>query len=376
MSRATNTELRAGDSPWHDHLVQYSVAVFVVALATILTFWTIPGSNIHFFEWFQAGVVVTAWYGGVGPGVLAATVSSLVIDYDFIPPLHAFGMGPSDLLRLVIFEAVAILTSLLSGRLKRANAELTRGQEELEERILERTKELSTANLSLIREIAQRNEAEKAILDVSNREQRRLGQDLHDGLSQTLAGVKLMTERVKREIQAGTQPESGRVALIEARLSEALTFVDTVSRGLYPVELETNGLMAALDELTKNTARVHPMICTFVCQRPVSLADSAVANHVYRIAQEAMANAVKNGHAQRIRVRLLARGNRVVMTVADNGIGLKNAPVRKGMGIKLMEHRAQIINGRLRFRSGGRAGTFIRCSFPAGPGEEGLPHGR
>jgi len=367
---------RAGLPAWPRQASVYCLATALVAAAAGLTQVTMPNYNTHFFEWFQAAVVLTAWVGGVGPGVVAAIQSSLVIDYFSLPPYHAFQLGPNDLARVLIFGAVAILTSLLSGKLKRANAVLTRSQEELEERIRERTQELSLANKSLVREIAQRNEAEKAILDVSNREQRRLGQDLHDGLSQTLAGVKLMTERVKRELQDGAPPDSGKVALIEARLAEALTFVDTVSRGLYPVELESNGLMAALEELTRNTGRVHPLACRFLCPRPVSVADGAVANHVFRIAQEAVANAVKHAQAARLHVRLVRSGPRVDLSIADNGVGLGRVPGRNGMGMKLMEQRARIMNGTLRVRSGLRGGTVVRCSFPSGSLEQAGSHGR
>jgi signal transduction histidine kinase len=356
---------RPGVAAWRLQAWRYLFATVLVAAAGILTSVTMPDHTTNSFEWFQAAVVLAAWYGGVGPGVVAAIQSSLVIDYVFLPPYFAFDLGPSDLVRVLIFCAVAILTSLLNGKLKRANADLTRGQRDLETKIRERTMELSAANRNLVQEIAQRNEAEQAILDVSNREQRRLGQDLHDGLSQTLAGVKLMTERVKRELQSGAPPDPGKVALIETRLAEALTFVETVSRGLYPVELESNGLMAALEELARNTGRLHPMDCRFRCPRPVAVSDGAVANHVFRIAQEAVANAVKHARAKRIQVRLTRRGARIVLAVADDGVGLAGAPARNGMGMKLMEHRARIMNGHLRVISGVRGGTVVRCSFPA-----------
>lgn len=320
-------------------LLSYGFAFLTSVFAGLLTRWTDPFLHTtYFFEFFQAAVVLSAWYGGLGPGVVAATVSFLILDYYFVPPINVFTIGP-DLLRLIVFGAVAILTSALSAKLRKANRRLTK-------------------------EISQRMESEKAIMEISNREQRRLGQDLHDGLSQTLAGIKLMTERVKQELKEKSAPETTKMAVIESRLAEALTFVDTVSRGLYPVELETNGLMAALEELAVKISKVYPVVCRFQCRRPVPLHDSATANHVYRIAQEAVINAIKGGKAKRIHLKLYHRGDHVILTVADDGIGLGNGPLRKGMGLKLMEYRTRVINGSLRFRSRPNGGTWVRSSFP------------
>jgi signal transduction histidine kinase len=142
------------------------------------------------------------------------------------------------------------------------------------------------------------------------------------------------------------------------------------------VELETNGLMAALDELSAKISSVHPVDCKFICRKPISLYDSATANHVYRIAQEAVMNAIKGGKAKRINIRLSGFGDRVRLDVSDNGVGIGNAPVRNGMGLKLMEYRARIINGSLRIWSRPKGGTFVRCFFPlqieTGGSENGL----
>jgi signal transduction histidine kinase len=306
----------------------------------------------------------------MGPGLFAATMSFLVIDYFFIVPAGSWSLGP-HLLRLLVFGLVAVLTSYLNGKMKKSKTELEElhheleiANKQLEHRIEMRTEELLISNKKLINEIEERAKAERAILEVSNREQRRLGQDLHDGLSQSLAGVKLMAERVKQTLNRAGSPESDKVATIETRLAEALGYVDNVSRGLYPVELETNGLMAALEELAVKISRVHPVSCKFICPKPIQIYDSAVANNVYRIAQEAVVNGIKGGKASRINIRLSSEGDRARLDIADNGIGIGHGPMRNGMGLKLMEYRARIINGGLRIRAGKKSGTFVRCIFP------------
>jgi signal transduction histidine kinase len=340
-------------------------------VALLLTKQIRPFADSHFFELFQAAVVLSAWFGGVGPGVLAATLSFLLIDYYFIVPINAFLFNPVDEWRFIVFEAVAVLTGSLSGKLKRAYVELGRAHDQLEVRIEERTQQLSQANRHLRAEIEQRAQAEKALLDISNREQRRLGQDLHDGLAQILTGVKFMTNSLQKDLADKALPESERMGVIESQLRDALTYVDTISRGLYPVELETNGLMAALDELSEKSSKVYSVACRFVRWKNISIDDGAVANHLYRIAQEAVINAIKGGKAKKIHIRLFQRKHELVLSVADNGVGLGNAAMRKGMGMKMMEYRARIIKGTLQFRSRRNGGTLVRCAFREG-GNRGI----
>jgi signal transduction histidine kinase len=342
----------------------YGVAIMASVLAWAVTTWVSPFmASASFYEFFHMAVVVSAFYGGLGPGILSATLSFLMLDYFFVPPLNAWALGP-HLLRLILFETLAIVTSLLSGRLKKAKRELERAQVGLEDRIQRRTEELSQTNERLVEEVAQRLEAEKAILEVTDREQRRLGQDLHDGLCQTIAGARLMVEDLRGKVGSGSQDLT---ETIEGQLTEALDQAYTISRGLYPVELETNGLMSALEELVAKMSKIHPVRCQFRCPRSVDIRDNAVATHLYRIAQEAVINAIKGGKAGRIHVRLGHRGPMMVLSIADNGTGLAGGPARQGMGLKSMEHRARLINAELTFRSRDKGGTLVTCSFPAIP---------
>jgi signal transduction histidine kinase len=349
--------------------------VSVVALLMSLGLRSFAGRSV--FDFFYAAVALSAWYGGFGPGVLASTFAVLTLDYFFIPPLHTLALGFDDVLRLIVFGFVALLISTLSARLREAKARLERSQEELEHRVSERTAELSRVNKNLSREMSHRREAEQELLEISNREQRRLGQDLHDGLCQILAGVRLMTESLKGRLAAKASPETADVERIESRLSEALAQADTVSRGLYPVELETNGLMSALQEMADKISTIYPVKCRLISRSPVTLEDGAVAHHLYRIAQEAVINAVKSGKAKHIIIRLGARSTLCVLSVTDNGVGIQNAASRQGMGLNIMKYRARMIDAALRIRSIPRGGTRVTCAFPIHSGQRvsaGEPH--
>jgi len=344
-------------------LTRYGFAIAALGLSLPLTKWANTLSENTLSEVFQGAVVLSALYGGFGPGMLAAAGSILALDYFFIPPLYTLNLGVKDLFRLAIFGGVALLTSSLSDRLKRAKADLERSSAELENRVQERTEQLSRANKELVGEIVQRTEAEKAILEISNREQRRLGEDLHDGLCQQLAAIKLLSEDVTEKLSERAAPEAKEAELIESRVREALAQADNISRGLYPVELETNGLMAALQEMADKISRVYPVTCRFECEMPVLVPNVTLATHLYRIAQEAVINAIKGGKATAITIRLRTRGLRGVLMVADNGIGFQKTSARQGMGLKMMGYRARMILSSLAFRSGSKGGTIVRCRF-------------
>jgi signal transduction histidine kinase len=349
---------------------RYGFAIGASGMALVLTHVVQRLTRNPVFDLCQAAVVLSAWYGGFGPGITAGAVAVLGLDYFFIPPLYSFGLGFDDVVRVIIFGAVALLTSWLSAQLKKAkmgleysNRELERSNQQMESRVQQRTEELSRANTNLKAEVEQRLLAEKTILDISSREQRRLGEDLHDGLCQLLAGTRLATLEIKKRLESKSISEAADVATIESNLAEALAQADTISRGLYPVELETNGLMAALEELSVKISKIFPVTCQFICWKPVLIPDGPVGMHLYRIAQEALMNAIKGGKAKRINIRLNRRRARVFLSIADNGVGFQTQTPRHGMGLKIMSYRAKVIGASLQFKSRLNRGTVVTCSL-------------
>lgn len=319
----------------------------------------------HVFDLFLGAVFLSAWYVGFGPGAFSAFVSILIIDYFFLPPINSFAFDTINVTRLSAFAVVAFLTSSLSARLRETQYQLQRTHDELEERVMQRTQDLSNTNNRLEEEIAHRLAAEQEILQISNRELRRLGEDLHDGLCQTLVGVRLLSRELKDNLATAQSPWTQDAERIEARLTEALMQADIVSRGLYPVELETNGLMAALQELTQKFSVIHRASAVFICHDAVTIANSSTSDHLYRIAQEALFNAIKRGKAKRIRIRLVKRGARITLSVTDDGIGFKVNEMRHGMGLKIMNYRARMIDADFRIRSRSRGVTRVICAFEA-----------
>jgi two-component system sensor kinase FixL len=189
------------------------------------------------------------------------------------------------------------------------------------------------------------------ILEISDREQRRIGQDLHDDLCQTLAGIELMSEVLEEKLSAKSRPESVRAARIAERVQRAIEQTRMLARGLSPLEMESTGLMAALSELASNTEQLFGIRRVFEASSPVMIEDAAAATHLYRIAQEAISNAIKHGKSSEITISLKAEHNRITLAIKDDGAGFSQPGKRpRGMGLRIMKYRAGVIGGSLEVR--------------------------
>ncbi len=227
------------------------------------------------------------------------------------------------------------------------------------------------------RDIARRVELEREILAVSEREQRRIAQDLHDGLGQILTGTLYLASNLRQQLAAEARPEAKPLSRIVRLLDEAISQTRGLARGLHPVKAEPNGLMVALKELSSRTRTIFHLRCRFKCPQPVLIENHTVATHLYRIAQEAITNAIKHGKPGRIEIGLTETPSRLALVVQDNGRGL---PARKknhqGMGLRIMQHRAGTIDASLVVQKRPRGGTAVVCSVHK-PGREapGRPTG-
>jgi PAS domain S-box-containing protein len=236
----------------------------------------------------------------------------------------------------------------ISARVEAIEA-LRQARRTLEARVVERTQALAAANDELQVQIAERRRLEHEIIHVSEREQMRFGQELHDGLGQHLTATAIQAELLAQDLQAlGAGDASASAERIEAMLSDAVSQTRLLARGLYPVELEDNGLMAALRQLAAGTQSLALRQCALFCPTPVDVREHTVAIHLYRIAQEAVNNALKHAHCSRIDISLRDDGHEVLLSIVDDGSGLQVSPDRQpGMGLRIMRHRAHLIGARI-----------------------------
>jgi signal transduction histidine kinase len=236
---------------------------------------------------------------------------------------------------------------------------------------IDREKKLAAAEAALISE---RRRLEKEILEISELEQRRIGQDLHDGLCQHLAGIELMSQVLEQALAKKAKAEAAQAARIAQHVRESISQTRMLARGLSPVELEANGLMSALEELAANTEKLFGITCHFRCDAAVLVHDNAMAGQLYRIAQEAVRNGIKHGKAGRIEIVLNADAEKMILSVTDNGLGLpKNLLKRKGMGLRIMQYRAGMIAGSLTIKKRPEGGAIMACLIPKRTGEAAKP---
>jgi PAS domain S-box-containing protein len=210
---------------------------------------------------------------------------------------------------------------------------------------------------------AERRRLETELLRVSEREQRRIAEDLHDGLGQQLSGIAFLSNSLKRDLAEADSPLASAAARVSQLLDSAVAQTRTLARVLYAVPPEAGGLMAALQGLADNVAELSKVSCRFVCAQPVTVEDPARATHLYRIAQEAVTNALKHGRANRIVIGLSSSAERLVLRVRDNGRGIKDSARKTaGLGLRIMSHRAGMIGGSMEVRRWPRKGTEAICT--------------
>jgi len=220
------------------------------------------------------------------------------------------------------------------------------------------------------RDITGRKRLEKEILEISEREQRRIGYDLHDGLCQQLAGIELMSQVLEQKLSRESPAFAGKVGDIAKGVREAIVHTRSLARGLSPVTLESEGLAAALRELAVNTQKIFNVACHFQCDGSVPVHDHAAASNLFRIAQESVSNAIKHGKAKRVVISLELRGGKIWLRVRDNGGGLpKNFAAQKtsGMGLRIMKSRAGMIGGTVSIEPDSGRGLTVVCSVPCQP---------
>jgi len=214
-------------------------------------------------------------------------------------------------------------------------------------------------------DITERKRLELAVLEVSNSEQRRIGQDLHDGLGQHLTGVAFMSKALEQKLAEQSLPEAAAAAKIVKLVNEGIHKTRVLARGLLPSLSDSLGLMTALEHWSSEVEDLFRISCRFECDDPVLIHNDTTINHLYRIAQEAVHNAIKHGKARNIAIGLTAVAGRGILSIRDDGCGISNVDGNhQGMGLNIMRYRAGMICGTLEIVRCGESGTLVTCVFP------------
>jgi PAS domain S-box-containing protein len=215
----------------------------------------------------------------------------------------------------------------------------------------------------ILHDLSKRKELERQVAEVAAAEHKRIGQELHDGVGQELTGLGLMADALARRLEKAAAAEGQLAVKLVLGLERVRQQVRELCRGLIPAELDAEGLRVALEELAARTCEQSGIACHFDCPEPVPVAGPLMARHLYRIAQEAVSNALRHGRPQHIRLALHRGSPGLCLTIEDDGIGMPALlPSQgEGMGIATMRYRAGIIGGTLQIGPAEGGGTLVAC---------------
>lgn len=320
--------------------------VFLIGLIDYSLGWQISLSVVYVYP-----IAIAAWHVGSRFAYLLSLLSVILFTVGDLAAGFSFGnwLVPvwNAAIRIafyaILIELLAYIRSLTIG---------------LELRVLQRTADLQ-------KEITARERLEQELLEVGERERRRLGFDLHDGLCQHLTGTALAVQVLKEKLARRGWAEAAEAAKAVDLIEDGIAMSRKMAKGLQPVEMHSGGLMQALQEFSATTTDLFKLSCRFECEAPILFGDVATADHLYHIAREATSNAVKHGHARHIVISLDARDDGTFLTIIDDGIGIPNpAPRKGGMGLTIMAQRAKLIRGTFDIKANAAGGTIVTCCLP------------
>jgi signal transduction histidine kinase len=322
------------------HLLLWEALLLVGLIGAIDWF---SGYEVSLSLFYGAPIMVAIWYGDKKAGVLVAIVCAIAWWWADILAGHIYPKR-----WLAIWEPC--LQFGYFGFVAWAGAALKEKHDAIRARIdlLEHSHRL-----------------EREIIEISEREQRRIGRDLHDGICQHFAAIGCGVASLRKDLLQQNLPNEAAVAAELAELlNNGVVQARNLARGLVPVHMEA-GLSFALEELAGSVSRLQDIECTFDSDSDVEIADASAATHLYRIAQEAINNACRHGAASKVRLALAGAGNSATLSIADNGSGIpRKSNGSRGLGLNIMSYRARLVGGNLAIGQAPGGGTLITCTFP------------
>jgi len=325
------------------------VAAACVGLVALIGFFDyITGYEISFFMLYLVPILLAVWRVGTSFAV-AISVSSVIT---WLIANITAGWRFSDWF-VPVWNSMMICTFYL------VVVRIFILHRELEKHVRQRT-------AALTQEMQERRRLEKELIEAGEREQRRIGHDLHDSLCQHLTGTALAGQVLGQRLKDKALPEAAAANRLVELVEEAIDLTRTLARGLHPSEMQAERFVDNFQELATGTSERFNISCKFECPQAIPLHDASTITHLYRIAQEAISNAIRHGKARRINIGLDSADGETVLTVTDDGTGLrKDAHPTNGMGLRIMAYRASMIGGIFEIESLPHHGTRVTCTLPA-----------
>jgi signal transduction histidine kinase len=240
-----------------------------------------------------------------------------------------------------------------------------RAHEELEMRVEKRTAALRSANLKLQRFIEERKRLENELLEIAENERQRIGFDLHDDLGQKLTGVSMMIKGLQQKLAVNHHPDSAEVGKIHALIEQIIHHTHDLAHNFSSLDVRGDDLPDMLKGLAVNVRKMFTINCTFSAKGMMPDLPQGATMQFYKIAQEAISNAIKHGKAKHVSIGLSRNPMKLVMTIQNDGLPFSEpASAKDRMGLRIMNYRASTLGARLRIEPRSREGTLLTCVLP------------
>jgi signal transduction histidine kinase len=330
-------------------ILRYTVAVACVAAGVLVAAWTEP--VLHATTLLLAAVVIAAWFGGMGPGLMASALATLAVDYYFTPPFHTFEPGIEQVPRILVFGLLGVLSAWGSTARKHAERALREARDQLEERVRERTAELE--------DLAGR------LIHAQEEERSRIGRELHDHISQLLGILTIRIDQLRSTTGMPATTIEGLDALRQSA-SEITDDVHRLSHRLHSSTLDYLGLAPGIQKLVAEFAARYDIRIAFTHDGIPASLPSEVSLCLFRIAEESLTNIAKHSRAKSATLRAAGTGDEIALTIEDAGAGFDKTMVerRAGLGLVSMQERLRALRGTIAIDSAPGRGTRIVARVP------------
>lgn len=320
-----------------------AVAILVPLCSSLVLAWVDYTTTweLSVFVFYAVPILTAVWWAGSRAGYGMAVICGVLwwaSNYATHPYETTLGYVWATVSRGVFFGVVAYAATAVRNR--------------------------QEADAARIQALEERRQLEEDLVAVSEHEQQRIGQDLHDGLCQQLAAIGLAARSLADDLQHEQNASAKDAELIQQSIQQAVEEARGLARGIFPVHVDSHGLAVALAELARSTSRLTGVVIDVVENGDVQISPPEAAMHLYRIAQEAVANAVRHGGAQYIHIKVEGAAQVITLTVSDDGKGFPAARKDGGMGLRTMRYRAQVMGATLSFSPTSKDGAWVRCEVP------------
>jgi len=352
--------------------VGYAVAMLSVGIIVVVRESALAERAVDAMPLLLAAIGATTWFGGLGPGLVAALLATLTVDFYFIEPVYSFVVARQDVPSLALFVLSALFFVWVCAVRRLSEQDLRDARDQMEAMVVQRTADLAKANEQLRAEIIERKQTERTLEELAGRlisaqedERSRIGRELHDHVSQRLGILAIKIDQVRMDSWAASTIAPA-LDEIRQQTSEITDDIHALSHRLHSSMLDHLGIVPALQRLVKECSERYSIPIAFTHASLPARLSSDVSLCLFRVVEETLTNIAKHSQSASARVDLALADGGIRLTVADEGVGFdpKILETKAGLGFVSMRERLRLVHGTIRIHSAVAKGTTVDVWVP------------